>query len=86
MSAERHWRCPECATFDGPTTLGRCDVCVDASDSLVDVEPFVPEAALRAWIEDKRQTAYLAQRWTLDDLSSFLDSLHAEPGTDRSEG
>lgn len=51
------------------------------------VERMVPEAALRAWIEE--QEPYRVGSWrysaALDDLSVFLDSLHAEPGTDRSE-
>lgn len=55
------------------------------------VDRMVPCAALRAWIEEYRafpppDTAHSKHSgWVLDDLSVFLASLHAEPGTDRSE-
>lgn len=47
------------------------------------VERMVPEAALRAWIEEQRTTIWrvgpIYQR-AMDDLSAFLDSLHLTGG------
>jgi hypothetical protein len=63
-------------------------------DMVAAAEPFIRElvvAEVVAWIEEQRikrvfwnpvRTEYDA---ALDALSVFLDSLHAEPGTDRSE-
>lgn len=74
-------------TESGSTVRARwCTACGGSG-----VERMVPEAALRAWIEEQRRTFVLdggferGYRAALNDLSVFLDSLHAEPGADRSE-
>lgn len=46
MSAQAHWFCAACDTFDGPISGEFCDVCSDGSE----VERMVSVATAASWL------------------------------------